>query len=319
MDITDGSSAGWMYFSGESQMNALLLQFFTQLNATDDMNGRLLFNLLEIQRAGNGYWKNTASTARVLEAVACYIEANNLESLNLEGMFSIEGKTLAIGTFQGLGAKPVEKTLSFGELAEAGLEVGKTLPMEFTKTGTGNLFYTLSMKYALPVKEQLARDEGLSVYVEISELDSGKVVTGNTLQAGTIYKAHVTLSTTKNRTFVALRVPIPSGAEVLNADFATMPQLAGTATNKNAISAESSLDEWGNWFAPGYNFGLSSREIYDNEVHYFWDAFPRGRQQVEFMFRPVRSGSFTVPSATAECMYEPEIFGRTQGGVVVIK
>ena len=44
----------------------------------------------------------------VLEAVACYIEANNLESLNLEGMFSIEGKTLATGSFQGLGAKPVE-------------------------------------------------------------------------------------------------------------------------------------------------------------------------------------------------------------------
>ena len=319
MDITDGASAGWMYFSGESQMNALLLQFFTQLNAADDMNGRLLFNLLEIQRAGNGYWKNTASTARVLEAVACYIEANNLENLNLEGMFSIEGKTLATGSFQGLGAKPVENSLSFGELAEAGLEAGKTLPMEFTKTGTGTLFYTLSMKYALPVKEQLARDEGLSVYVEISELDSGKVVTGNTLEAGTIYKAQVTLSTTKNRTFVALRVPIPSGAEVLNADFATMPQLAGTATNENAISTEGSLDEWGNWFAPGYNFGLSSREIYDNEVRYFWDAFPRGRQQVEFMFRPVRSGSFTVPSGTAECMYEPEIFGRTQGEVVVIK
>lgn len=319
MDITDGVSAGWMYFSGESELNALLLQFFTQLNAADDMNGRLLFNLLEIQRSGNGYWKNTASTARVLEAIACYIEANDLESLDLEAMFSIEGKTLATGSFQGLGAKPVEKSLSFGQLAEVGLESGKTLPMEFTKTGTGTLFYTLSMKYALPAEEQLARDEGLSVYVEISELDSGKVVTGKTLQAGTIYKAQVTLSTTKNRTFVALRVPIPSGAEVLNADFATMPQLAGTATNGDAGSPEGSLDEWGNWFAPGYNFGLSSREIYDNEVRYFWDAFRRGRQQVEFLFRPVRSGSFTVPSATAECMYEPEIFGRTQGAVVEIQ
>ena len=319
MDITDGASAGWMYFSGESEMNALLLQFFTQLNAADDMNGRLLFNLLEIQRAGNGYWKNTASTARVLEAVACYIEANNLESLNLEGMFSIEGKTLATGSFQGLGAKPVEKSLSFGELAEVGLESGKNLPVEITKLGRGTLFYSLSMKYALPVEEQIARDEGLSVYVEISELDSGKVVKNNALQAGTIYKAQVTLSSTKNRTFVALRVPIPSGAEVLNADFATMPQLAGTASKDEAASTEGTLDEWGNWFAPGYNFGLSSREIYDNEVRYFWDAFPRGRQQVEFLFRPVRSGSFTVPSATAECMYEPEIFGRTQGAMVEIQ
>ena len=98
-----------------------------------------------------------------------------------------------------------------------------------------------------------------------------------------------------------------------------MPQLAGTASKDEAASTEGTLDEWGNWFAPGYNFGLSSREIYDNEVRYFWDAFRRGRQQVEFLFRPVRSGSFTVPSATAECMYEPEIFGRTQGAMVEIQ
>ena len=319
MDITDGASAGWMYFNGESEVNALLLQFFTQLNATDDMNGRLLFNLLEIQRAGKGYWKNTASTARVLEAIAYYIEANDLENLNLDGSFSVEGKTLVTGSFQGAGAKPVEKSLSFGEFAELGLESGKTLPVEISKLGRGTLFYSLSMKYALPVEEQIARDEGLSVYVEISELDTGKVITDTVLQAGIIYKAHVTLSSTKNRTFVALRVPIPSGAEVLNADFATMPQLAGTAEQEGNGSAEGTLDEWGNWFTPGSNFGLSSREIYDNEVRYFWDAFRRGRQQVEFLFRPVRSGSFTVPSATAECMYEPEIFGRTQGAVVVIQ
>lgn len=319
IDITDGASRTWMYFNDESERNALLLQFFTKLDYANDMNGRLLFNLMEIQRAGNGYWKNTASTARVLEAIACYIEANNLENLDLEAHLSIDGKVIGQGEFEGLGAKPVEKSLTFDELAELGLESGKELPMDITKDGRGNLFYTLSMKYALPVEEQIARDEGLSLYVEITDMDTGQVVTDNTLKAGTIYKARVTLSTTKNRTFVALRVPIPSGAEVLDAQFATMPQLVGTATTGKDAKTEGEVDEWGNWFMPGYNFGLSSREIYDNEVRYYWDAFRRGRQEVEFMFRPTRSGSFTVPSATAECMYEPEIFGRTQGAVVVIE
>ncbi len=319
VDITQsGRSAGWMYFNDESEMNALLLQFFTELDYANDMNQRLLFNLLEIQRAGNGYWKNTASTARVLEAIACYIEANNLENLNLEGQLSLGGKTLAEGEFRGAGAKPVERNLTFDQLAEMGLESGSELPLEVSKDGRGNLFYTLSMRYALPTEEQTARDEGLSLYVELVDTETDQVVTDNRLKAGTIYKATVTLSTTKNRTFVAMRVPIPSGAEVLNAEFATMPQLAGTATSGDE-AVEPERDAWGNYqFGPGHNFGLSSREIYDNEVRYFWDAFRRGRQQVEFLFRPVRSGSFTVPSATAECMYEPEIFGRTQGAVVVI-
>lgn len=318
VDITDGHASSWMYFNDESERNALLLQFFTALDYADDMNGRLLFNLLEIQRAGKGYWKNTASTARVLEAIARYIEANNLENLNLDGRLSVDGKTLVEAEFKGAGAKPVEKSLDFAQLAEMGLDSGKELPLEVAKDGRGTLFYTLSMRYALPVEEQTARDEGLSVYVEITDTDTGQVVADNKLRAGTIYRATVTLSTTRNRTFVALRVPIPSGAEVLNAEFATMPQLAGTATSDDE-AVEPERDAWGNYqFGPGHNFGLSSREIYDNEVRYFWDAFRRGRQQVEFLFRPVRSGSFTVPSATAECMYEPEIFGRTQGAVVVI-
>ncbi len=321
VDITQsGRSAGWMYFNDESEMNALLLQFFTGLDYADDMNQRLLFNLLEIQRAGNGYWKNTASTARALEAIACYIEANNLESLDLEGQISLDGRTLVEGEFKGAAAKPVENKLTFDQLTEMGLESGSELPLEVSKDGRGTLFYTLSMRYALPTEEQIARDEGLSLYVELTDTATGQVVTDNKLKAGTIYKATVTLSTTKNRTFVALRVPIPSGAEVLNAEFATMPQLAGTATSGQDDEVELERDAWGNYqFGPGHNFGLSSRVIYDNEVQYFWDAFRRGRQQVEFLFRPVRSGSFTVPSAMAECMYEPEIFGRTQGAVVVIQ
>ena len=71
------------------------------------------------------------------------------------------------------------------------------------------------------------------------------------------------------------------------------------------------------WSASGLpvSYGLSAREIYDNEIRYFWDGFQKGWQQVEFLFRAVRQGDFTVPGATAECMYEPEVFGRAAGGV----
>ena len=106
-------------------------------------------------------------------------------------------------------------------------------------------------------------------------------------------------------------MPIPSGAEVLNAAFATTTQFVSKSWNEQV------MEELG-WEEEDRNFGLSSQEIYDNEVQYFWDVFPKGIQQVEFMFRTVRNGEFNVPSATAECMYEPEVFGRSKGGVFVI-
>ncbi|MGP1459824.1 MAG: hypothetical protein ACTTKL_11065 [Treponema sp.] len=48
-------------------------------------------------------------------------------------------------------------------------------------------------------------------------------------------------------------------------------------------------------------------------MQYFWDYFPRGNQKVEFLFRAVRKGAYGTPSATAECMYQEEIFGRSAG------
>ncbi len=318
-DVTDSrfTSSPWMYFNDVSERNALLLQFFTALDPSDDLNGRFLFNLLEIQRAGNGYWKNTASTARVLEAVASYIEANNLESLDFSAEATLAGNGFVSGSFKGAAAKPVEKTASFAELAADGAAFGTELPLEVSKDGRGTLFYTVSMKYPVPADKQYARDEGLSVFVDITDVKTGKPVAGSALVSGTVYRARATLSTTKDRTFVALRVPIPSGAEVLNAAFATSAQYAGTGSASDDTGADGNFISEDEWFER-YNFGLSGQEIYDNEVRYFWDAFRRGRQQVEFLFRAVRSGSFTVPGATAECMYEPEIFGRSKGGVVVI-
>ena len=184
--------------------------------------------------------------------------------------------------------------------------------MELEKDGRGTLFYTVSMRYPLAAEDQFPRDEGICVFVDITDTETGETVTDGMLEAGRIYRARATVSTARDRTFVALRVPVPSGAEVLNAAFATTEQFAGTAL------AQMEAEEGENPSAAVRSYGLSAREIYDNEVRYFWNSFRRGYQQVEFLFRTVRQGEFQVPSATAECMYEPEVFGRSGGSVFVI-
>ncbi|MCK5201027.1 MAG: hypothetical protein KAR21_21890, partial [Spirochaetales bacterium] len=54
------------------------------------------------------------------------------------------------------------------------------------------------------------------------------------------------------------------------------------------------------------------------EVQYFFDNFKSGKREVEFYFRAVRPGVYPTPPIQAECMYEPEIFGRTAGRLVII-
>ncbi|MCL2519668.1 MAG: hypothetical protein FWE37_01510, partial [Spirochaetaceae bacterium] len=109
-----------------------------------------------------------------------------------------------------------------------------------------------------------------------------------------------------NRTFVALRVPVPSGATILNANFANsaipLDQAAGTTAQNPFI-----FD------------GISSQTINANEVQYFWNVFPQGRQEVSFLFTADRRGVYPTPPVMAEAMYMPEVFGRTAGVLYSIR
>ena len=176
---------------------------------------------------------------------------------------------------------------------------GQEIPLAFKKNGTGSLFYSASMKYALPAAKQTARDEGISLFTQIIDVKTGTPVVDGKLQAGRLYREKVFVSTTKARTFVAVRAPVPAGCEIINAAFAT------TARAPAASSDDADEDVW-----LRDDGGLSYQGIYDSEVQYFWNVFPRGNASVDFLFRAVRKGSYGVPSATAECMYEEDIFGR---------
>jgi uncharacterized protein YfaS (alpha-2-macroglobulin family) len=61
------------------------------------------------------------------------------------------------------------------------------------------------------------------------------------------------------------------------------------------------------------------RFIMDDEIRFHWDFFRAGRREVEFRFRAVMPGIYPTPPASAECMYEEEIFGRAGGELIRIE
>ena len=124
------------------------------------------------------------------------------------------------------------------------------------------------------------------------------------LEAGKLYKATIELVSPRDRTYVALRAPIPSGAEILDSTFVT----SGDAAE---IETSSSGRWWRQW--------LSNKVIYDNEIQFFYDDFGSGAATVTFTFRASRRGVYPTPPVQAECMYEPEIFGRGDGYLFEIK
>lgn len=322
VDITNphAPQGAFAYYGDAAENLALTLQLFTLLDADDSMNTRLIFALLANQRAG--YWKNTATTARALEAFHTVITENKLDKTRIDARALLGGETVAEGTFRGAAAKPVTVTLPLGGDILRAQPKDTELPLQFVRRGTGALYYTASMRYAIPPEAQDARDEGLGVTMRLFDGVTGEEIAASggspvvALESGKTYKAKVTLSASYDRAFIALRAPVPSGAEILDATFVTTPDGPANASGRGAYSDDADSSSG---FGYGSDHYMSNQAIYNNEIQFFWDWFGKGTTTAEFSFRAVRRGVYPTPPATAECMYEPEILGRTGGTLYTIR
>ncbi len=299
----EASKRHYACFGDKSENLALVLQLFTILDKDDPTVTRLVFSLMQNQR--KGYWKNTATTARVLEAIYTLIKTNGLDKTDLKASALLNSLEVAGGDFKGAAAKPVTVTLPFNGEKIASLKKDTPLPLEISKNGKGSLYYTATMRYAIPEELQDAKDEGLGISMQLLDNATGEEIKAGgdsvvELESGKTYKVKITLSSIYDREFIALRAPVPSGAEILDATFVTSPDTADNASGDGKYSHED-----GHY--------MSNQAIYNQEIQFFWDSFAKGKTTAEFKFRAVRRGIFPTPPACGECMYEPEVFGRTGG------
>ena len=295
----------WEWYNSDSEQMALILELLCKLNPNDQMVDKLIYTLMQNQ--SHGYWNNTATTSRVLEAIYAYIKGRKLDETNYKGSVSLNGSEVLANEFKGANAKPKKLELTFEGNILSSLTPDKPADVTFKRDGTGNMYYTMQMRYAMPDEYLTARDEGVKVTYTIIDSETDEVVNKAdsadcllNLTSGKIYKASITVETHKKREYLALRAPIPSGAEILDSSLVT----TGTLEEKNNLS-------WGHW--------LSNKAIRDNEVQFFWDSFGSGTATVNFTFRAARRGVYPVPPVQAECMYEPETFGRGDGYLCIIE
>ena len=321
VDITSPDELRYYYwYANDKSMDyALTVKLFTQLNADDDMITKLLYTLLQRQKAG--YWKSTAVTAFVLDSVYTVIKTAKLDNLNMSASASVDGKELVSGSFKGAGAQALTFTADFDTEPLSTVKRDTLLPLTIKKKGSNPLYYTTSLKYAIPQEMQTSRDEGLGVSYILRDTETDKIVKPSSassslieLESGKTYEMEMKLSSGRDRSFVALRAPVPSGAEIIDAAFVTTASLTGS--NRAEDEDADDEDDWYGWF---YGRPMSSQRIYDNEVQYFWNDWAKGSDTVRFKFRAVRKGVYPCPPLTAECMYENEVFGRTDGYLFVIK
>ena len=310
LDLTDTYEQRGNIWGYDVDRYALSLMLFSAISPDDDMTTRLATSLIERQR--RGVWNNTASSFWAVLAFGMLGDAEAAEwsdgGSSLAANASLGGAELLKTEFTGYGGVPVSYNGPFAAKPVIDLPRDTLLPLRIERSshsgqaGQGRLYYTASLRYGIPVELAGARDEGIGVFVETID-SSGNPVTNSRLIPGKTYTRRITVSSSRDRTFVALRSPIPSGAEIVDSVFVT------SSTAAPVEQEETQTDYW------DYRYYQEPpmRFIMDDEARFHWDFFRAGRQQVEFRFRAVMPGIYPTPPATAECMYEAEIFGRSAG------
>lgn len=296
----------WTWNRREDDVYAIVLRAFVATNPTDEMVDRLLFTLLKKQ--SHGYWQSTITTANVLESVYSYIKGRNLDQTNYTATATLAGTEIMNEQFVGVGVKPKTLKLPFEEELISSLEKDKPVSIQFEKDGPGFLYYTVEMKYALPDELQAARDEGIKVEYTLVDADTGEVMNPSDadtafikLVDGKTYKVTLRIETTRDREYVAVRSPVPSGAEILDSTLVTTGSTGDTQ----------SASRWSNF--------INHKSVGDNEVQFFWDQLYVGSCTLTYTFRANRRGVYPTPPTQAECMYEPEVFGRSDGYLFCIE
>jgi uncharacterized protein YfaS (alpha-2-macroglobulin family) len=292
-----GSVGSWIYYGGELQAKAALLLLYQRLEPRSQIAQALAHDLLA--STNKGYWGNTSNTGWILQAFASYIDRDQEQQTGFTATVRFGEETFAPFRFSGISRAPRVLSVKPEQLLDAAAAADwKPLSLEFSKEGQGRLYYTATLRYALEASEVEARDEGVGLFTEILDLE-GNPVEGS-LELGRVYRMHYVLYSSRDRDFLALRLPIPGGAETIDGSLATSQIVPGQERDGE------------------YRMFGPVQRIYDDEVRFYYDSFYRGKQEGSFLFRTTTPGTFSMPPATADLMYEEEVFGRTGGREVRI-
>lgn len=313
-------------YDNKSEAYASAIQLYVELDPTDRIIDKLLFTLLLEQKAG--YWQNTATTARVFEAIRVLIEERHLNELELTGYVTLKTGTeencILQKEFKGAGSKAANKIVSFDSAELKSIERNKPFEIEFTKDGKGFLYYMAKMSYAIPDELYASRDEGFEVTQVISDEDGNiiKPISEDSsvviLDSGKLYTVETTVSYRQPRWYGALRVPVPSGVEIVDTSLSTgaSKNTSGDVDTRNHVGGyDYSYDDY--WWDDFYP--VTNSYYKDNEACFFSNYLYGSTWKNTITIRAVRKGVYPTPPAHAECMYEPEIFGRTDGYLYIVK
>jgi uncharacterized protein YfaS (alpha-2-macroglobulin family) len=265
-----------------------------------------------LQARERGRWGNTQENAMALEALVAYYRRFEASVPDFTSIVTVSDRELAREQFRGRTTTVKTAEIPLDQL-RASDQSGVERPLTFAKSGTGTLFYSARLRYAMDQLVQTRLDRGIRIersYAPYAE--NGAKPASTSFRAGELVRVTLTVDLTKERRFLAVTDPLPAGFEPIESWFAT----AAASLSRQQDDQEEAADSWFAWWQRG---GFDHVERHDDRVQLFATRLSEGRHQFSYIVRATTSGTFRTAPAHAEEMYEPEVFGRTPSTLVTVQ
>ncbi|WP_373048020.1 MG2 domain-containing protein [Vulgatibacter sp.] len=270
-------------------------------------------------RGEDGRYDTTQEAAFALTALTEVTRVKEAAVPDFTARVILGGDALVSQAFEGRSMRIEKAELPMSRLGGGGA-------LTFRKEGEGVLYYAARLRYAPEEMPTRPLDRGLTVQRWFEPYEGGGQA--KRFYAGELVRVRVRIASNQQRHYAAIEVPLPAGLEAVDTSLASTAALPRTQEEEGpgeGYEYESAEDLYGD--RPPEDFGpwaerfyspWSHTEIRDDRVLLFADQLPPGVHVASFVARATTPGRFVLPPVHAEEMYAPEVFGRSDGGLLEV-
>ena len=200
-------------------------------------------------------------------------------------------------------------------------DVGTRTQLTIERSGAGRLYYSARLQYAPTDDAAELVNAGIDVRREYSVQRDGKwVLLSNPIEIrrGELVRVDLYVSLPTARNFVVIDDPVPGGLEPVNRDLANTSLVDAAAGDFQAAGGS-----WWFQFSDWQSYGVSRwsfyhRELRHDAVRFYSEYLAPGNYHVSYSAQAIAAGEFSVMPTHAEEMYDPDVYGKSLPGTLVV-
>ena len=302
---TDFGENGYLIAHSDRRTDGIVLDALVREEPDNDLIIKTVNGLLANQTRGR--WNSAQENAFILLAMNEYFATFEDVTPDFVARAWLGGTYVNESDFVGRSTETFTTRVPMSEVLAAGDDANSSAII-VNADGEGRLYYRLGLDYAPSDFDLDPRDEGFVVArtyeaiddpSDVQQLDDGTWE----IRAGANVRVSLTMVADARRNQVALVDPLAAGLEAIN------PVLQTSQTIFEE-EQQTGISFYRRWF--------NHQNLRSDRVEAFATRLGGGTFEYSYVAQATIPGTFVVPPATAEEIFNPEVFGRSGSDRVII-